>query len=108
MKFFVYTVHPIDSGFENLKTVDETRRSIESNGDALGYSVEDFDDNWEAAKEAAEKHGLSGDYRHDPYVFWLPMQDRLDYGFIVKQHENGVTYVISPCELSYLEKSSWF
>ena len=106
MNFFVYTVAPVDKGFENLKTVEETRQFIESRVSDFDYSVHGFCSNWEAAKAFAERQGLSGDYRHDPHVFWLPMQDRLVCGFIIKQHENGVTYVISPCELPYLEQSS--
>jgi len=105
MKFFVYKSNLIDNGFENLKTVEETRSFFELNRDKLGCSVENFDDNWEDAIVAAKRKGLFGEYRHEPHVFWLPIQDRFDCGFIIKQHENGVTYVISPFELSYLEES---
>lgn len=104
MNLFVYTTSPLDSGFENLKTVEETRRFIELEGDTLGYSVEDFDYNWEVAKAAAKKQGLFGVYRHDPHVFEVTIEDRLDYAFIIKQDENGITYFISPCELSDLEE----
>lgn len=104
MKLFVYTTSPVDIGFENLRTVEEVRRFIELEGDALGYSVDDFDDNWEVAKAAAKMQGLFGVYRHVPHVLEVTIEDRLDYAFIIKQDENGITYFISPCELSNIEE----
>lgn len=44
MSFFVYTMAPVDKGFENLKTVEETRQSIESCVRESNYSVQGFCD----------------------------------------------------------------
>lgn len=113
MAWYVYELSPIDHGWENLKTVEETVtyiRSIEENakaveplGDITPTSSE-FLEAWEHAQEEAREYNWEGDFRHAPKVFWLPHSDNyFAFGFVFKQDNNGTTFVVSPVDLPHLE-----
>jgi hypothetical protein len=68
MTWIVYSVGPIDHGWENLKTVKETLAviasgevEIEETKDVNAEAVQQFLADWSSAKEAAEKEGWEGD-----------------------------------------------
>ena len=104
--WIVYSVGPIDHGWENLKTVRQTLSEIMNSEDDFlekydipTESIDSFLKRWESAKEAARRHGWEGDFRHEPYVFWLPSEVDFVYGFVFKQDNNGTTFVVSPQQL---------
>lgn len=107
---FVYEIAPIDFRWEFLHTVREIAAKLAamdadrlSNlGDAGQPTCEYFLDSFERAKELAGSKGWEGDFRNDPVVFWLPAEERFEYGFVFKQDNNGTTYVVSPQELPHL------
>ncbi len=107
MNWYAYRVTPIDLGWENLNTVKETianlsvQEDVETDIDSEGIKL--FLDSWENAKKLAKEKGWEGDFRHEPKVFWLPQNDEFEYGFVIKQDNNGDTFVISPQELHYLK-----
>lgn len=113
MAWFVYELPPIDFGWSNLKTVEETAADIAKMQFALQAkgipadladtpTVEEFLSDWENAKSEASHLGWDGDFREDPAVFWMPAEERFVFGFVIKQDNNGTTYVISPVELLHL------
>lgn len=115
MKWIVYSISPIDLGWENLRTVRETLSVIVQDNESYGLSdlgdinargIMSFVDDWQTAKENARQAGWEGDFRHEPHVFWLPSEGAFEYGFVIKQDNNGTTFVISPQELPALEKAS--
>lgn len=113
MNWHAYEVAPIDIGWTRLKTVRATAQELGCenvdailNGDAFGYETPDlatFAAAWRSAQEAARQVGWQGDFRHDPVVFWVPGDTDFDFGFVLKQDNNGTTYVISPVEMPHLQ-----
>jgi hypothetical protein len=104
--WIVYALGPIDWGWENLKTVAQTvaeiaknSEEIEASNDVNAEGVRRFLDSWESAKEAAAEAGWEGDFRHAPYVFWLPGEVDFVHAFVFKQDNNGTAFVVSPQEL---------
>lgn len=118
MTWLVYPLmSPIDFGWEQLKTVADTAALIgetSARNRALhGHSfvveeleIDEFLREWESAKAAASSSGWQGDFRHDPVVFWVPSDAGFTYGFVIKQDNNGETYVVSKVPLPYLESLS--
>lgn len=113
MSWIVYSVGPIDHGWEHLKTVKETLAVIATtedefleNGDIDTGTVTEFLQNWESAKQAAQSNGWEGDFRHEPRVFWLPSEVNFVYAFVFKQDNNGTTFVVSPQALPTMQELS--
>lgn len=114
MTWFAYAFSPIDFGWERLDSVADTARAIGGDeafakakgGDMLmeeGPTIDEFLRNWESAKQAAYDEGWEGDCRQGPVVFWVPMSTTFEYGFAFKQDNNGVTFVISPVPMPWLD-----
>jgi hypothetical protein len=111
MSWNVYSVGPIDHGWEHLKTVKETladiasrEDEIEETGDRNAEAVQQFIADWSSATAAAGSEGWEGDFRHEPRVFWLPSEVNFVYGFVFKQDNNGTTFVVSPQVLPAMEE----
>lgn len=112
MTWHTYEVPPIDFGWNNLRTVRETVNSLAARmqsefleNDIDPSEVQHFLANWESAKAEASAAGWEGDLRHEPVVFWIPDDTEFSYGFILKQDNNGTTYVVSPVPLPWLESA---
>lgn len=111
MKFYTYAVPAIDLGWEHLKTVQQALVSIVDCPNIFAESslkidlteVNSFSAQWETAKKEAAQAGWEGDFRHDPYVFWLPGDGELVLGFVFKQDNGGTTFVMSPVPLPWLQ-----
>lgn len=115
MAWHVYEIAPIDHGWHNLKPVStwagelaqqQFSAAAHDPNDGISYGedplVQEFLDRWESAKSAASSAGWEGDFRQEPVIFWLPGGSDFDYGFVIKQDNNGTTYVVSPVELPHL------
>ena len=112
MQFFVYEISPIDFGWDNLRTVEETavemgtaeaRRRLSPNDMTLeDPELGEFIAAWESAQQAASERGWEGDFRHPPKVFWIPVESTFAVGFVFKHDNNGTTYVLSPVPLDHL------
>lgn len=113
MRWKAYEISPIDTGWRNLKTVWETARTFgadRADERARGEpdqglelpTLDDFLNSWESAKQAASHAGWEGDFRNDPVVFWIPNDTEFSYGFVIKQDNNGTTYVVSPVHLEHI------
>ncbi|SDC67894.1 hypothetical protein SAMN05428966_10296 [Massilia sp. PDC64] len=109
-----YHIAPIDFGWENLKTVEETASELGAlkaraalDGPRalaqLEIDVDDFLARWAAAKDLAQGEGWEGDFRQGPVVFWVPHESGFKYGFAFKQDNNGSTFVVSPYKMPWLE-----
>ena len=96
MNWHVYCFRSIDSGWAYLLTVAEVAERLE--GDDQGVFLSD----WEAAKDEAEQRNWEVDLQQTPRVFFLPSQPEFLYGFVFKE-DNGLTFVLSPKPLGYLE-----
>lgn len=105
-----YEISPIDFGWEHLKTVAQTASELASRDAKLTVkygdvnaapppSAEDFLASWRSAQDAAGAEGWAGDFRDEPVVFWIPMEAEFGFGFVIKQDNNGTTYVVSPVPL---------
>jgi len=105
--WIAYQITPIDNGWENLKTVKDTIVDIVKNeelsSDSVCGELAAFINNWNTAKSFATQKGWEGDFRREPCVFWIPADTNFEYGFIIKETNNGTTYVISPQPLSWLK-----
>lgn len=114
MSWYVYLESAIDYNWECLASVAQTAQQLGGHAAALRTGVhpgfppatEDlnrFLKAWESACIAASAAGWEGDFMQGPVVFWLPAANAtFFYGFVFKQLSNGQTYVISPCELTWL------
>lgn len=106
MDWIVYQVGPIDHGWNNLRTVQDTVADIAGTDDEFMRrhdlntdGLTTFIQGWESAKDAAAREGWEGDFLHAPRVFWLPSEIGFDYGFVFKQENNGTTFIMSPQDL---------
>jgi len=114
MSWHVYEIGPIDFNWQHLPTVEATAMSLAAQeASALvqtgrttsidGISSSEFLNMWKSAKDAASSEGWDGDFRIDPVVMWVPLDDQFRPGFVLKQDNNGTTYVVSPTSLPHLE-----
>lgn len=110
MTWHTYEVAPIDMGWENLRTVQETAsilatrmQSAVRKHDVDASELHSFLAAWESAKDAASTAGWEGDFRNEPVVLWVPDDTEFSYGFVFKQDNNGTTYVVSPVPMPWLE-----
>ena len=110
MNWYTYEVPPIDIGWENMRTVQETASILTtrmhggaSKNDITPSDLQSFLYAWESAKEEASINGCEGDFRNEPVVIWIPNDTEFNYGFAFKQDNNGTTYVVSPVSMPWLE-----
>jgi hypothetical protein len=111
MSWHTYEVPPVDIGWENLRTVQETERFLAAKAQGAGQGsnaaaadLRSFLAAWESAKDAATSEGWEGDLRNEPVVFWVPDDAEFTFGFVLKQDNNGTTYVVSPVPMPWLEE----
>ncbi len=113
MKWHTYEISPIDIGWRSLNSVWDTAQQLgarsaltqaKADGDGEeGTTSSYFLEAWKSAKDAAGEAGWEGDFRNDPCVFWIPNDTEFSFGFVVKQDNNGTTYVMSPVALPHLD-----
>lgn len=61
-------------------------------------------DKWERAKHLiATELSWEGDYSLEPCAFVVPIEDGFELGFVIKQENNGCTFIASPVELPHLK-----
>lgn len=115
MTWHTYHIPPIDYAWGRLKTVDETAKELGGKSawlqlhGAYGESAPDEDiavflASWTDAQAEARRVGWEGDHREKPVVFWLPNDTHFDCGFVIKQDNNGSTFVVSPHPLPHLQR----
>lgn len=109
MQWHVYEIGPIDLRWERLQTVDEVRATLaaeQASGEAASHTFDlsTLERAWQDAQDAAYDAGWAGDFRNEPVIFWVPAESEFDFGFVIKQDNNGVTYVVSPVEFPHLEQ----
>jgi hypothetical protein len=113
--WYAYSIPPIDFKWERLKTVEETAAEIAAeeavakvknggDGGVEGPNTEEFLRAWESAKHEASRLNWEGDFRNDPVVFWVPVESEFEFGFVIKQDNNGSTFVISPVRLPHFDE----
>ena len=106
MKLYCYHVAPIDH-WTGALTAEQL----------LSTFVKDFDGDWHAvsafcsemaqledrAQENFKKIGWEGDLRDGPYYFSVPGDSQMAIGYVIKQDNNGSTFVASPVPLPSLD-----
>lgn len=110
--WFGYSVPPIDFGWEHMQTVEAVaqRLAVEAATIAVKGTSPDFDyeshinyqeflRQWKSAQEQAQDLGWEGDHRHAPVVFWVPTDNGFECGFVIKQDNNGSSFVLSPVRM---------
>lgn len=114
MTWFTYEIPPLDNNWEFCPTVKEVAKRIGSsqaaflaehgraNDVAFTVPLDDFLGKWESAQSAAYAKGWYGDFRNEPVVFMIPDETDFHFGFVIKQDNNGTTYVVSPVDLPHL------
>lgn len=109
---WVYHVAPIDFGWEHLPTVADVAgrlgaatavASAMKPGSRESLEVSEFLHAWQIARDLASTAGWEGDFRDDPVVFWVPSDDGFRFGFVIKQDNNGSTFVVTPFQMPWLE-----
>ena len=105
--WYIYPMKPIMFNWAFCRSVAETMELITNDlfRNRVSYcpTVEDFQQDWELAKQAARDQYWKGDFANGPVVFWLPTVGTFQYGFAFSQDETGAAFVYSPVELDYLE-----
>ena len=106
-KFFV-----IDHGWDNLVKVDDfLKKTIDNKFSFHDEDIELFQEyiskitqHFKQAKVLATELGWEGDFNFGPSVFFLtdPSRNDMSFGFVFKQYNNGMTFVISPVQLEHL------
>ena len=112
MAWHTYVIEPVDFGWDRLQTITDCAVAIGkdeganflSDVDIFGYGLGGFRIAVESAMDAARKAGYDGEPRNPPAVFWLPVQDSFEPGFVIKQDNNGTTFIVSPVPLPHLER----
>lgn len=115
MSWHVYEIPPIDFNWEYLPTVEETAVTLasqeakvlvrEGNLSSIpGMDCDQFLDLWQSAQDEAGENGWAGDHKEAPVVMWLPTDGEFAPGFVIKQSNNGTTYVVSPVPLPHLDQ----
>jgi hypothetical protein len=105
MKLHYYCVDPIDfwigalTGKQLLETIWKGNPSDWHNISCVCKKIDDLEAN---AKEAFRSMGWEGDVREGPFYFALPGHNEMLIGYIIKQDNNGDTYIASPVPLPYL------
>lgn len=110
--WYAYSMEPIDWGWENLISVPDYLKTLaveEANAKLTkcpseSESVDAFLAAYAEARVAVGAE-WEGTVRGNVYVFFLPFPATggFVYGFTWKQDTNGVTFVVSPCRLPWLE-----
>lgn len=83
-----------DELFKNLEAIDDVR------------SIMAVYDGYISALEHAKRAGWEGDHAEPPRYFVIPAETDFYFGFIFKQSNSGVTFVISPISLPHLDPLS--
>lgn len=112
MVLFGYKFFVIDHGWEHLINVNDfLKQCVDKNFSVDDEDIEFFQENiitatnrFKQAKILAKNLGWEGDFRCGPSLFFIPDPDRnyMNYGFVFKQYNNGMTFVISPIQLEHL------
>jgi hypothetical protein len=114
MSWFAYQIPPIDIGWDFLPTVKEFASRLGAQqalfkaehgrqaDEGLEITLDEFLSRWESAQSAASAVGWDGDFRREPVVFLIPDETNFEYGFVIKQDNNGSTFVMSPVHLPHL------
>lgn len=106
-----YYINAIDFGWEYLPSVNEfaerlARIDLEIKLDKQPHDemrLDQFITDYKKAQELATREGWEGDFRGDPCVFCIPIENEIVYGFVWKQDNNGDTLVVTPQPLPWLE-----
>lgn len=106
-----YHITPVDNAWDHLITVSATAAFIGSRAARMKVmgdhpespTLEQFLESWSAAQDLARQSGWEGDHRHEPVVFWVPTEGEFSFGFVIKQENNGCTFVISPVKMPWLD-----
>lgn len=109
---YVYSLPPIDWMWEYLPTVSDLRERFRRDDCVLDEAGDlneprhraDFDRAFDQAKDLATIEGWEGDFRQGPRVFWVPGMLTFEYGFVWKQDNDGMTFVVSPQPLVWLDE----
>lgn len=105
-----YQFFVIDHLWELTPTVDQFFKNLvdlypsKGNLDEFQGMLSDAAVKWKYAQRLADELGWEGDFVGEPRVFCLPNPTSMsmEYGFVFKQYNNGMTYVISPIYLNYI------
>lgn len=105
MKLYCYCIQPIDFWFGAMtdKQLLDTEWMSYHWGNLAGI-CKHLADLEERAKAAFKLIGWEGDVREGPYYFALPGETEMTLGYIIKQDNDGTTFVASPEPLPSLDK----
>lgn len=103
---YVYEVMPVDSGWHWMTTVDDLFGLYQSMADSRS-AADELSVLVEKAESMARDLGWDGENRHEPRVFFVPVEGTMAMGLIWKQDNNGTTYVASPVKMPHLEDASF-
>ena len=111
MSWFVYEITPIGINWDLLPTVKEMAlklgaRDIEcahAGGGQPSPDAKAFLSSWKSAEHAASVEGWQGALGQEPATLFLPVKGTFNFGFVMKQDNNGKTFVVSPVPLPHLD-----
>lgn len=109
---FLYTVAPIDVGWELLQEFPDSiqkKLNLAIDEGLVDIAIKETDKmlaTFHRCLEVARKHGWEGDFKSyaKPRLLCFPNPDNgnIQYGFMWKQGNNGTTFIASPFKLEYL------
>lgn len=125
MEMFSYAISPIDFDWVLAPKVSSLAERLKGAADSLNLEVdyEKFFESSDAVSDississvytqyhnalrCAKEAGWEGDHREPPRYFVIPAETDFYIGFIFKQDNSGVTFVISPISLPHLDPISF-
>lgn len=108
----MYIVEPIDFGWERLRTVAETiaDMSKDKSNSIDEYRYDEllkFITLWQVSLVFIKDKHWEGDFRDEPRVFWIPHDNKFLYGFVFKQENDGLTFIISPEPMPWIVEANY-
>lgn len=101
----LYTISPIDFGWDHLQTVEETFNRLQKVCAWDFHHLRIFMGDYTNALSIVMRVGNPGTWAEWPRVFWIPGPDgdgEWHYGFAFKDSNNGTTHVVTPYELRWM------
>lgn len=106
MLLYCYSLSPIDfwlGALSSEQLLEMMASEKYSTWDMTSSLCRELGELQSKAEAAFKQLGWDGDTREGPYYFSVPGDGKMKIGYVVKQDNNGISFVASPVPLPHLE-----